>query len=154
MSLQNLLKPNNYELEVSSLVFNNSPSSLNYYREFSGTLSAGGAIPATTCQYRAVIIGKTVNISIISFPAPSATSTTQIPIQGLPAQFKPLRVQYSLAPVNVNGVISTGGSIRIDTDALLTLSTNTLGTGDFTSGQAAGLGVQEGMYYSFSYTLN
>lgn len=154
MSLQNLLKPNNYELEASSLVLNNSPSSLNYYREFSGTLAAGGAIPSTSCQYKAVIIGKTVNISIISFPAPSATSTAQISIVGLPIQFRPSVLQYSPAPVNVNDVISTSGSIKVDTNALLTLSTNTLGTGNFTSGQAAGLGVEVGMYYSFSYVLN
>lgn len=128
-------------------------STMNYYREFSGTLTTGGALPsAATGGYRAVICGKNVNISI-TFPATVATSTAPITLTGLPSQFIPGHVQSSLAPANNGGVISMG-IIKVDTAALLTLYTDTIETGNFTNGSAAGLGVASGRYFSFSYTLN
>lgn len=147
---------------TNGLMFNNavpvapiSTYTINFYAEYSGTMTAGNAIPNTIAPYRAVRIGSIVNLSF-GFNVTNALvagNTNPIDITSLPVALRPSSTRVIAIPVNVNNT-SPLGAVQINTDGILSIYSNTILSSYYTSGLPAGLRIPDGDLYCISYNLN
>lgn len=146
----------------NGLVFNNaavvSPITnytVDYYAEFSGTMTASVAIPDTVVNYTAVRIGSAVNFTFgfESQDALVAGSTSPILIQSLPADLRPIVPKIVVVPALRNGLYQPGG-LLINTDGTMQLYGDTLLTLFFPVNGASGLYIPNGDVCCISYNIN
>lgn len=143
------------------LVFNVAGNSvLNFYQEYSGSLTVSGALsasstpPVTSVPYSGVIIGKLATVSFQTLLANAGASGT-INLSGLPTAFKPLSTQSIFVPTDVNNtqnnsclIISNAANPLISIFSAANESTS------FTNGQPSGLKFASSRWFTFTYVLN
>lgn len=151
MSIQNLLKTNNYELYVDSLKFNGSNQLfLNKYFTEEITILTTGAL-SSNCIYRATRIGNIVNLSISLTSGSCLSNSSAITIELENDIFKPLYEQCGNIRIQTNtGTLTDNGLIKISGDGNIYIYSGNTDTSYFTMGNIIGLGYPTG-YFSIFY---
>ena len=128
---------------------------VDYYAEFSGTMTASIAIQDTVVNYTAVRIGSVVNFTFgfESQNAQPAGTTSPILIQSLPADLRPIVPRIIAVPAQRNGVYQPGG-LLINTDGTIQLYGDTLLTLFFPVNGVSGLYIPDGDVCCISYNIN
>ncbi len=130
---------------------------LERYEEYSGQLTAQGAIPVTQVNYKAVIIGNIVTLKIQSFIATCNNTGVPITIVGLPSLLKPNNNIVFSVEVNVNNTNNENGVLIIQSSGSMLLQPDTRGTFFFTNALDAGFyspTPESDYWYSYTYNLN
>lgn len=128
---------------------------VNFYAEYTGTMTAGNAIANTVANYRAVRMGSIVNLSFgfNQQTAAPAGNLNPIDISSLPVALRPSSTRVIAIPVIVNNTFPLGG-LQINTDGTLSIYSNTKLTTYFINGTSAGIYIPDGDLYCVSYNLN
>lgn len=129
MSLQNLLKENNYNLYIGSanianglIIGSASNDVLSIYDQIFGTLSVNGFSAPASLNYNAVITGKNV---VVDINVPDGTiGSTSVPLQfTLPANIRP-RTTYFFPVITIVNNVSTPGILDMTTTGLCNIYPN------------------------------
>lgn len=131
---------------------------LERYVEYSGQLTAQGAIPATPVNYKAEIIGSVVILKIQSFIVnANVAGSTAISMTGLPSLLIPNNNIVFQAYVNINNTNNASGVLIVQSNGTILLQPDTRGTVTYTNGVAAGFfspTPESNYWFTFSYNLN
>lgn len=139
MSLQNLLKKNNYSLYINSanissglVIGDSSNDALSIYDQIFGTLSVTGFSAPASLNYNAVITGKNV---VIDINVPDGTiGGSSVPLQfTLPVNLRP-RTTYFFPVIAIVNNNSTSGIMDMSIAGLCSIYPNIDGSSPFTSG--------------------